>query len=217
MDHREIEERGLVERYHRGDLPPELEARFEEHFFACETCQEQLELAADFRRALRSMAAEDAAAVTRLGILAWLGRRRGRALGALAALFLAGLPALWLLREVYRAPDPSPQAPEVFLLAGARGDDGPTVTIDLATVGSVWVLAVDVAEVRDHRVVILDAEGEERFRRDGLRPNALETVLLSFPATYFPPGEYRLVLSAAVEGGGFEELTGYRFRVLGAH
>ena len=50
MDHAYIESNGLVERYHRGLLPPDEEARFEEHFTGCPECTEQLELA---NRALR--------------------------------------------------------------------------------------------------------------------------------------------------------------------
>ncbi len=61
MDHTEIADRGWVELYHRGQLTPADEERFEEHFFGCEECQRELELARSMVRGLRTMAAEDAA------------------------------------------------------------------------------------------------------------------------------------------------------------
>jgi hypothetical protein len=101
MDHLEIESNGLVERYHRGLLPPDEEARFEEHFVECPACMEQLELARGLQRGLKVLAAEEAArVVVGAGLFAWLARRGrlaqwGMALAAL--LVAAGLPALWLV------------------------------------------------------------------------------------------------------------------------
>lgn len=93
MDHATIEERGLVERYYRGTLPPEEEARFEEHFVACRRCQEELEAAHGLERGMRALAAEEAAgAVLRRGLLAWLARR-GPLVQAAAAVLLIALGA----------------------------------------------------------------------------------------------------------------------------
>ncbi|HEX7180782.1 MAG TPA: zf-HC2 domain-containing protein [Thermoanaerobaculia bacterium] len=98
MDHSEIQERGLVELYHRGLLPPDEEALFEEHFVGCPECQEQLVYARGFQKGLKTLAAEDAArTVVQAGLLAWLARR-GRLAGLLAAVLVlaALLPAFWL-------------------------------------------------------------------------------------------------------------------------
>ena len=57
MDHDYIAEGGLVERYHQGSLPPDEEARFEEHFVGCPECTEQLELARGFQRGLKAVVA----------------------------------------------------------------------------------------------------------------------------------------------------------------
>ncbi len=98
MDDSEIQERGLIELYHRGLLAPDEEALFEEHFVGCPECQEQLAYARGFQKGLKTLAAEDAArAVVQAGLLAWLARR-GRLAGFLAAVLLlaAFLPAFWL-------------------------------------------------------------------------------------------------------------------------
>src|SRR4051812_31811731 len=103
MDHTYIEENGLVERYYQGLLPPEEEARFEEHFVGCPQCTEQLELARGFQRGVKSMVAEDAARATLIqaGLFAWLARRSRLAQWglALAALLILGLPVVWFASE----------------------------------------------------------------------------------------------------------------------
>jgi hypothetical protein len=78
VDHRYIEEANITDYYLLGKLPPEEQARFEEHFIDCQKCLDRLETARDFRRALKSAVAEDAArssAYVRAGLLAWLSRR----------------------------------------------------------------------------------------------------------------------------------------------
>jgi Putative zinc-finger len=122
MDHTEITDRGFVELYHRGQLSPEDEERFEEHFFACEQCQRDLELARSMGRGFTAMEKEDAAEtalaptvplpagpsaaapdlsrsnVTSIadrragGVRRWLPLARAAAVTAV----LMGLPLLWL-------------------------------------------------------------------------------------------------------------------------
>jgi len=92
MDHTYIEEHGLIDLYHRGQLPPEQEAEFEEHFVGCAECQERLEMARGFQRGLKTTVAED---VVRTSLLAWAVKRRW--LTVLALLLVAVLPALGFL------------------------------------------------------------------------------------------------------------------------
>lgn len=102
MDHEQIEEENVVERYILGRLGPEEEALFEEHLLECQDCRQRVSWEDDFRTSLQGVAAEEAArAVARAGVLAWLGRRSALRNGLLAAaaLLLMALPAAWLLRE----------------------------------------------------------------------------------------------------------------------
>lgn len=98
MDHEQIAEHNVVERYVLGRLTPEEEERFEEHLLECPECRLQVEREDDFQESLHTVAAEEAVRATaRIGLIAWLGRRRGWLLVA-ALLLLAAFP-LWLLRE----------------------------------------------------------------------------------------------------------------------
>jgi hypothetical protein len=92
MDHTFIEDHGLIDLYHRGQLPPEQEIEFEEHFVGCAECQERLEMARGFQRGLKTTVAED---VVRTSLLAWAMKRRG--LAVLALLLAAVLPAVGFL------------------------------------------------------------------------------------------------------------------------
>ena len=57
MDHAEIEETQLAERYVLGRAGEEERARFEEHFVDCPACQDRLEAAEGLRSTLKDLAA----------------------------------------------------------------------------------------------------------------------------------------------------------------
>ncbi|HEY4575209.1 MAG TPA: hypothetical protein VIJ26_14630 [Thermoanaerobaculia bacterium] len=274
MDHAYIESNGLVELYHQGLLPPDEEARFEEHFVDCPQCTEQLELARGFQRGLKAMAAEDAArAVVGAGLFAWLAQRGRLAQWgtALAALVIAAaLPALWLLaggrserreqearltaerrtrQELERRLSESesrrsaerrdlaaklaqakpPSEPTrglagplvntpVFLLTAVRSNDAKPVTIDPSRTGDALALAVDLGEglrFDTYRATITKSGGGKVFEKAGLKPNALETLLITFPASFFAPGDYRLRVEGLKPDGSAAEVGGYGFRVVG--
>ncbi len=98
LDHTYVEEHDLVEAYLAGRLSEGDRDAFEAHYFACETCLEQLETASDFREGMREVGAEDvaraSAARAQVGVLAGLALlSRGRRLAlAGALLLLAALP-----------------------------------------------------------------------------------------------------------------------------
>lgn len=269
MDHQYVEDNGLVNLYRRGVLPPEEEVRFEEHFAGCPECLDQLEAARGFQLGLKAMAAEDVArTVVQAGLFAWLARR-GRLAVALAALLVAALPVLWLVREsrdlarqasalreqgeverrriteleqrlaeterqnaqarrelearIAQATPPEKPREEsplvntpVFLLTLVRSEGGEPATIELEKIDRVLTLAVDPgadAAFATYRVTITDSAGRRVFREGGLKPNALETVMITFPARFFSPGDYRLALEGLRPDGTATEIGDYRFRV----
>lgn len=279
MDHDYIATNGLVERYRLGSLPPDEEARFEEHFLGCPECTEQLELARGFQRGLKTMVAEDVArvavaqAVVQAGLFAWLARRGrlaqwGFALATLLVVFgLGALQSLWSLREAARseatlaalsdreralerdaarfqklyvdsdahrreleeklAQAKTSEAPQgiaasvanlsVALLTAVRGPGEAATTIDLSKAGDLVALAVDPgagASFETYRVTLTKA-GATVFQKSGLKPNALETVMVAFPASFFAPGDYRLRLEGVKADGTAAEIGGYPFRVVG--
>jgi anti-sigma factor RsiW len=92
MDHVYAEEHGLVESYLKDRLSESEREAFEAHYFACETCMEQLEAASDFREGMLQVAAEETAR-TQVGLLAGLALlSRGRRLALAALVLLLALP-----------------------------------------------------------------------------------------------------------------------------
>ncbi len=264
MDHTYIEERGLIDLYHRGQIPVEEEVEFEEHFVACADCQEKLAQARGFQRGLKVVVAEDAArAVTQASLAAWLRRRwRYAALLLLVAVlpfvgYVAGsrqtriAVASWkerweterqsasklerLLAETERRREqerreledklaqatPAPSAPRetpsplintpLILLTAVRGEEEtPMVHIGKNAYVSLAVDAGDDPRFESYQVAIA---GPKAFRQAGLKPNALEALILTFPASYLPPGSYRLTLEGVLPDGAVVELGKHPFRV----
>lgn len=104
MNHAEIEEQQIVDRYVRGTLPAEEVARFEEHYLSCQDCLDQLDLAEAMNRGFKRAAGQDAVRVAtvvrQLAVVAWLarlGRSRQAAVLAMALLVAVLLP--WGLAE----------------------------------------------------------------------------------------------------------------------
>lgn len=266
MDHAYIEDHSLVERYHQGLLPPDEEARFEEHFVGCPQCTEQLELARGFQKGIKAAVAEDVArAVVQAGLFAWLARRGRLAQWGLALALLlaaAGLPALWLLADsrgerlawsqrledqrrageslerrlaeserrlsqANQAAQAKPPEPPrglagplvntpVFLLSALRGNEAKIATIDLSRAGDALALAVDVGEdlrFDTYRATITRNGGGTVFQKSGLKPNALEAVMITFPSSFFAPGDYRLRVEGVRADGSVSEIGGYPFTI----
>jgi type II secretory pathway pseudopilin PulG len=106
----------------------------------------------------------------------------------------------------------------VFLLAALRGDDAKPAVIDPARAGDALALAVDVGgdlRFATYRAAITRAGGGKVFEKAGLKPNALEALMITFPSTFFAPGEYRLRVEGVKPDGSAAEVGGYGFRVVG--
>src|ERR1700688_921500 len=56
MDHAEIRERNFADLYLADDLSAEEKASFEEHFFDCEECLRDLDMARSFRQSVKDSA-----------------------------------------------------------------------------------------------------------------------------------------------------------------
>jgi anti-sigma factor RsiW len=108
MNHPDIDEHQVIDRYVMGTLPPDEAERFEEHYLSCPQCLDQLAVAESLQRGFKRAAGQDAAsiAVTRqLALFAWLsrlGRSRQAAVLAMALLVVvvAVLPGSLALRRL---------------------------------------------------------------------------------------------------------------------
>jgi hypothetical protein len=291
MDHAYIAAHALIDRYRRGLLPPDEEARFEEHFFGCPQCAAELEAARAFALGMKAMAAEDAVRLAHAaGLFAWLARRSRLAQAgiALAALLAAAvLPAVWLasrdarrqatvasardsyqerwqgerqrtaelgrrlaesetgrlagrrqIEELSRSQaaaaqtQPQKQAPAsgalpwlaplvdtpLVLLHSLRGEPAAAATIDPRRAAGPLTLAIEAADdprFASYRLELKDAQGRVLLHRAGLHPNALETLLITFPPSFFAPGDYRLEVAGVTPAGEEMAVASYPLHVNG--
>ncbi|HSK78138.1 MAG TPA: zf-HC2 domain-containing protein [Thermoanaerobaculia bacterium] len=90
MDHAYVEEHDLIESYLKDRLSESERAELEAHYFACETCLAQLEMASDFQEGMLQVAAEDTARAQAgvLAVLALLSRGRRIALAGFLLLLV---------------------------------------------------------------------------------------------------------------------------------
>jgi hypothetical protein len=105
----------------------------------------------------------------------------------------------------------------VFLLSALRGEAGGPAVVDLSRAGDALALAVDVGNdlrFATYRATITKAGGGAVFQRSGLKPNALEALMITFPSTFFAAGDYRLRVEGVRPDGGTAEVGGYPFRVV---
>jgi len=106
MNHVDIEEQQIAERYVRGKLTPEETALFEEHYLSCQECLDRLDLAESMERGFKRAAGQDAAqlaTVKQLAVVAWLarlGRSRQVAALVMTVFLVAILPGFFALRQV---------------------------------------------------------------------------------------------------------------------
>lgn len=111
MNHPDIEENQVIDRYLRGSLTPDEAAEFEEHYLSCQQCLDQLALAESMQRGFKRAAGQDAArlaAAQQLALVAWLSRlSRSRQAAALLLMLLViavvALPGVFALRQLGQA------------------------------------------------------------------------------------------------------------------
>lgn len=117
MTHQEIQEGEIIERYVRRQLPPEERRAFQEHYFACEECFEQVQTTARFITAVRQASRKGLLAESAAKPVAWWASLFTPALGFAAATALLLVVIFgWLMfrqpasphQELAREQQPSP-------------------------------------------------------------------------------------------------------------
>lgn len=232
LDHAEMDEQQVVDRYLLGQLSTAEREAFEQHYLHCQRCLDRLEEAERFQGAVKRAAAEAAAEPAgedepRGRILPFPARLLAspRRLGLIAAALVAALllPPALLWRQAHQAGQELAQATRpqvntpVFHLAAQRGGpgaDGPSHIVRLGPEPEWIVLSLDLglAEHAAYRAVLLRG-GEELWQGEGLVPDAAAALTVSFHSSFLEPGDYRLRVEAATAGRGELPAAEYSFRV----
>ncbi len=228
MQHRDIEEREIVDRYLQGRLPEEEATEFESHLLDCGDCYEQVRLADDMGQALRTAAAEDVArteevvrAVATMTLATRLARSRTfPGILAVLGLFLILGPSWLLFRERGKAAQmTAPQAnTAIYTLGALRADssDIDAVEVTLPDAPRWIVLTLPLFEVSHatYRAIVLDEQEHPVWQIEGLMPDAGDTIAVSLHSSGLAAGSYRLRLEGQGTGQqGIRQAAEFAFRV----
>lgn len=206
MDHRAAVETSATERYLLGELDEQVRAAFEEHFFSCAQCADDVRASARFvANAKAVMRAEPVAMEekrTRGAVLAWVGPRAWIPAALAASLFTAAvLPRLD--RSVEPGLEVLPAAVQIpSAMRAGEGTNSSSRAIAVSAGDSVILLRLDVgdtiaAPVLKWTVRPAAGAGDSLVVTGPRQPE----VLLRLPASRFPAGgRYEVVLSADTPG-----------------
>jgi hypothetical protein len=216
MEHTQAIQLKAAERYVLGELPSDLREQYEEHFFSCVECAEELSLAAAFVENSRAaMGSEPVMPPVRLSVpvaerpasSGWLGAllRPSFAVPVFAALLL--LVAYQTLLEIPRlkgsSPQPvgalataAPQALASFSLITADSRGGEPLTVAIAP-GQPFSLYFDIppdGHYSSYSCEIVNSAGATDFKLNISAEQAKNAVQLLIPSSSLGPGKHLLVV-----------------------
>ena len=226
MDHAEIRARNFADLYLADDLSAEEKASFEEHFFDCEECLRDLELARSFRQGLRESAnlrpapqrwrmllAFAAGAVLTLASVALLRRTADRPAPQPAVNEQAKITELQ--RELAQAAAPQASV-DIYPLNVAR-EAGAVTQVRLPSTRRTLVLMLDRQPdpaFASYRARLSDATGRAIWSQDGIQPGAHATFAISLPSDLLHPGDYFLDFEGDRGSGAFHRMARYQLRAV---
>jgi hypothetical protein len=209
MEHAQAVEIKAVERYLLGEIAPASREEFEEHFFDCKECSEDLRIGTLFLHATKEVLATDPVS----GRVRSAPRQRFQwfrpqyALASCMALLAVICYQSFVLIPRLRTSS-SPQTLALFSLAslGAR-DVSEAVIAPEPT--KPYVLLVDIPadeSFSNYRCEILTPDGRKALSVDVSAANAKQPVPILIPPSLLKPDSYRLVIL----GRSGDEKTPYR-------
>jgi Putative zinc-finger len=198
MEHAEAVEIKAVERYLLGEIAPSSLEEFEEHFFDCKECSEDLRIGTLFLRTTKEVLATDP-----MPNRAWSAPRQRfqwfrpqYALASCMALLAVICYQSFVLIPKLRITS-SPQTLALFSLAelGARDVSEAVIAPEHA---KPYVLLVDIPAVEsfsNYLCEILAQDGSKVLSVDVSAANAKQPVPIFVPPLLLKPDSYRLVIS----------------------
>ncbi len=200
MDHSEAIRIGAAEKYLLGELPPEQRDQFEEHYFSCQECAEEVRYSAVFADNARAILREEPAMQTvlkpmphRQGWLGWL--KPAWALAAAAILVgVIGYQNFVTIPQLKQG-GARPQALMSFslLTAGSRGGNANVIR---PPQGRPFGIYVDIPATQSFQYYTVQVRtGNRQFEVQVSPEQAKDTVQVLIPAGALDAGKAELVIN----------------------
>jgi hypothetical protein len=210
MDHAEAVQAKAAERYLLNELTgPERDA-FEEHYFCCSECAEDIKAGAGLLDNAREVVREEVrqSAAVRAGWLNWL--RPAYALAAIA--ILAAVTGYQNLVTIPRLRDnaPTPQAltSYSFITQGARSEGRAEIAADPRSPLGLYFDIPAHGQFASYVCQVQTESGQTVFSVPISGESARDTVQLLVPASTFRAGRYVLVVRGQGQPAGREPAAG---------
>jgi hypothetical protein len=222
MDHQEAIRLGAVEKYLLDELPPPQRAEFEEHYFTCPECAQDLRLTAEFLDTARKELGRGTMGGTTPQKLkrTWLELFwRPAVLAPAFALAMAVIiyqNAVVLPRfsgAIAQLKRPALVAAISLIGSNSRGESA----VATGSAGQPVLLSLDIPATQQfvsYACVLIDSSGTALLRVPVSAAQAQDTVSISVPAGNLRPGNYVLVVQGLPPHGGPThsiDLARYRF------
>jgi hypothetical protein len=225
MNHDEMRRRNTADLYLAGELPPDECASFEEHFFDCRLCQEDLEMARSFRHGMRAARVEGqgrlssrvsfflgAAAALLVAVPALLSYRSSQ------ARLRAAVDALDAERAAHKRDLAQLSAPQpgvhIVRLESFRSATATPVTV---TAGQSWTV-LSIPQPPDpstsaYRAVLEGASGNSVWSRE-TAPEPGGGINIALPPGWLTPADYHLNLERIDRAGRSTPAGGFLLHVV---
>jgi hypothetical protein len=216
MDHEEAMQMQVMEKYLLGELSAAQVNEFEEHYFDCEECANDLRITSRFIDTTKKVLATDRASEAPPPAkrrTSWLPS----AYGIAASIALLGCV---LYQNIVTIPQlrnsAAPQALALFSLSGV-GTRSAAATVITPTPGKPLGLLLDIPphdNIAEYRCQLVNSSGTPVVSINLPEETATKTVSLFVPASVLKPGPYQLAIAGRPKDGAtFTELEKYPLQV----
>jgi hypothetical protein len=204
MEHQDVKDAMLVDRYLAGNLTAREREAFETHYLSCTACLEELELTEKLRQGARDTVggATEGSPDTKSSRTSQLAKtvlRTRRYATAATVLFAVSLLVSGRLYQQLLLPDPLTGAQVVPIHATRGSASRPANVVHLRSTATTIILLIDPgpAPLPEYRVTVLKVTGDSYQKvtlLDGLKPTYEQMVAVSMPGTTLESGDYLLSL-----------------------
>jgi hypothetical protein len=201
MDHSEAVRLRATEKYLLGDLAADQREAFEEHFFECTECAQDVKVGAvlidNARSVLRQAPSRQLHPARQKGWWRWLQPAWGLAAAALLLAVVGYQNLLTIPRlKTEMAVATTPQALTSFNLTtqGTRGATGPQIIVPAGKTFSFYVDIPASDSFPYYSATVETDSGVRKFSVPVSREQTRESVQILLPANFLSPGNYVLVI-----------------------
>lgn len=208
MEHDEATQSSAAERYVLGELSAAEADSFEEHFFDCRECADEVRTGAAFLEGGRKLALEAKEAPV-VPIAERRARRRTWIPAAAAAILVLGLGVPLLMQQM-RSAQPSLEIPGVHTLqAGTRAVPGHVPAVQAGDI--VYVDVLGEPSYARYELRVVDPKGKVVLTRAVTPEQTKESLPLVLRG--WAAGTYDLVIVGMDPAGQYAEISRHRFTV----